>query len=74
MVGKKTHDQQQRVIKGEENTKGGGADFPAKEDLKSSKGLRDAKAKGDKLAEPMKDLSDADDRNMVRGRNQESRH
>ena len=73
MVGKKTHDQQQRVIKGQEKTKGGGADFPAQEDLKSSKGLRDAKAKGDKLAEPMKDLSDADDRNMVRGRNQESR-
>jgi len=73
MVGKKTHDQQQRAIKGEESTKGGGADFPAKEDLKSSKDLRDAKAKGDKLAEPMKDLSDAHDRNMVRGRNQESR-
>lgn len=34
MVGKKTHEQQQRIIKGEENTKGGGAHFPAQEDLK----------------------------------------
>jgi len=73
MVGQKTHDQQQRIIKREENTKGGGADFPAKEDLASSKGHRDAKAKGGKLAAPVNDLSDADDRNMVRGRNQESR-
>ncbi len=73
MAGQKTHDQQQRIIKGEVSTKGGGPDFPAEEDLKSSKALRDAKAKGDKLAEPLKDLSDADDRNMVRGRNHERR-
>jgi hypothetical protein len=73
MTGQKTHDQQQRIIKREENTKGGDANFPTKEDFKSSKGLRDAKAKGNNLAAPMNDLSDADDRNMVRGRNQEGR-
>lgn len=73
MVGKKTHEQQQRIIKGEENTKGGDAKFPAEEDLKASKELREARAKGDKLAAPVEGLADADDRNMVRGRNQESR-
>ncbi|MBW9117706.1 hypothetical protein JNB88_29235 [Rhizobium cauense] len=73
MVGQKTHEQQQRIIKGEENTKGGDANFPAEEDLKASKNLREARAKGADLTSPVKDLSDPDDRNMVRGRNQESR-
>ena len=54
MVGQRTHDQQQRIIKHEENTKGGGAGFPAEEDLNASKGLRDAKAKSENLAEPAK--------------------
>ena len=73
MVGQKTHDQQQRIINKQENTKGGGDTFPAEEDLKASKGLRDAKAKGEKLTTPAADLTDPDDRNMLRGRNQESR-
>jgi hypothetical protein len=73
MVGQKTHDQQQRIINKQENTKGGGSDFPAKEDLDTSKGLRNAKAKGGDLRKPAEELSDPDDRNMVRGRNQESR-
>ncbi|MDX3977434.1 hypothetical protein [Shinella sp.] len=73
MVGRKTHDQQQRIINKQENTKGGGEKFSAEEDLKASKGLRDAKAKGEKLTTPVNDLSDPDDRNMLRGRNHESR-
>ncbi len=72
MVGRKTHDQQQRIINRKENTQGGGDKFPAEEDLKASKRLREARAKGDDLARPA-DLVDPDDRNMVRGRNQESR-
>ena len=73
MVGRKTHEQQQRIINKQENTKGGGDAFPAEDDLQATKGLRDAKAKGGKLAKPVDGLSDPDDRNMVRGRNQESR-
>jgi hypothetical protein len=73
MVGQKTHEQQQRIIKKQENTKGGGDDFPAEEDLKSSKSLRDAKADSDRLTTPAANLTDPDDRNMVRGLNQESR-
>jgi hypothetical protein len=73
MVGQKTRDQQQRVIKGQENTKGGGNDFPAEDDLSASKELRDAKLKGNTINTPVSDLSDPDDRSIVRGRNQESR-
>lgn len=73
MVGQKTHEQQQRIIKRQENTRGGGDAFPAEEDLKSSKNARDAKAKGAKLATPAADLVDPDDRSMLRGRDQESR-
>ena len=73
MTGRKTHEQQQRVIKGEEETKGGGSRFPAEEDLKASKGLRKAKAGSDNLAAPAANLADPDDRNILRGRNQESR-
>lgn len=73
MVGRKTHEQQQRIINRQEVTKGGGSRFPAEEDLKASKGLRDAKADAGGLKAPAKDLADPDDRNILRGRNQESR-
>lgn len=73
MVGQKTHEQQQRIINKQEKTKGGGRGFPAKEDLGTSKDLRDAKAKGESLKKPENELSDPDNRSMVRGRNQESR-
>lgn len=37
MVGQKTHDQQQRIIKGEENTKGGGADCPTSAPMRQNR-------------------------------------
>jgi len=68
MVGLKT--QKQRIISRQEKTSGGGA---AQGGLKSSGNLRKAEAQGDPLAPPAQNLSDPDDRSMVRGRNQESR-
>jgi hypothetical protein len=73
MVGQKTHEQQQRIINTKEKTKSGDENFPAAQDLKTSKALRKAKSKGGNLTVPDTDLVDSDDRNILRGRNQESR-
>lgn len=73
MTGQKTHEQQQRIINRQENTKGGGSGFPAEDDLSTSKNIRRAKTAGDRSISSDRGLSDPDDRNMVRGQNQESR-
>jgi hypothetical protein len=74
MTGKKTHDQQIRIIEGRENTKNAGKDFDAEAELKRSDQEREAFRKGANLKAPPRDLTDSDDRNLLRGEHQESRH
>lgn len=74
MAGKKTHDQQIRIIEGRENTKKAGKDFDAEAELKRSEQEREAFRKGASLKAPPRDLADPDDRNQLRGEHQESSH
>ncbi len=72
MTGKKTHEQQLRVIEKREKTANAGEDFDAKADLQRNAQAREAHRKGDDL-KPNPDTGN-DDRAIVRGRNQESEH
>lgn len=74
MVGKKTHEQQRRVLQGREDTSNAGKDFDAEAELHRSKALRKAYRKGDSLDTEHGDAREEDDRSMTRGKNQESRH
>ncbi|MBZ9719407.1 hypothetical protein LB519_16310 [Mesorhizobium sp. AD1-1] len=74
MTGRKTHDQQIRIIEERENTKNAGKDFDAEADLKRSAAEREALRKGADMRTDTPDLVDPDDRNMLRGKNQESAH
>lgn len=74
MAGPKTHEQQLRIIEKRENTSNAGDDFNAEEELKRSKQEREARQKGDKLRDEGVELTDKDDRRMIRGENQESGH
>ena len=74
MVGRKTHEQQLRIIEGRENTKNADKDFDAEEDLKRPKEAREAFRKGQILRSDPQNLVDPDDRNILRGENQESEH
>ncbi|MDG4877166.1 hypothetical protein P9273_18895 [Mesorhizobium sp. WSM4935] len=74
MAGKTTHDQQQRIIEERVNTKNAGKDFNAEEELKRPHQERAARAKGSTLKPAESDLVDSDDRQMLRGENQESPH
>jgi hypothetical protein len=74
MAGKKTHEQQLRIIEGRENTRNADDSFDAEAELKMSKQQREARRKGQDLRGDLVDLSDRDDRNMIRGEQQESRH
>jgi hypothetical protein len=74
MTGRKTHEQQVRVIEERENTKNAGKDFDAEAELKKSKQEREAYRKGSDLRTDAPNLVDPDDRNMLRGENQESEH
>jgi len=71
---KKTHAQQIRIIEGRENTRNAGKEFDAEADLKQSEQEREAFRKGANLKTPPRDLADPDDRNLLRGEHQESRH
>ncbi|MBP1883265.1 hypothetical protein [Sinorhizobium mexicanum] len=73
MVGKKTHEQQQRVLQGREDTSNASKDFDAEEKLQRSEALRKAYRKGDTLDTEHGDARDEDDRSMARGKNQEGR-
>lgn len=73
MTGKKTHDQQIRIIEERVNTKNADGDFDAEAELKRSKQEREARRGGD-LRDAEVGLTDSDDRQMIRGDNQESRH
>lgn len=74
MAGPKTHEQQLRIIEKRENTGNAGDDFDAEGELKRSKQERDARQKGEKLRDQGVELTDRDDRQMIRGENQESAH
>jgi len=74
MAGPKTHEQQLRIIEKRENTSKAGDDFNAEEELKRSKQEREARRGGDKLRHESGELTDKDDRQMIRGENQESSH
>jgi hypothetical protein len=74
MIARKTHEQQVRIIEERENTKNAGKDFDAEAELKKSQQERDAYRKGADLQTDAPNLVDPDDRNMLRGENQESEH
>ncbi|MDK1378340.1 MULTISPECIES: hypothetical protein [unclassified Sinorhizobium] len=74
MVGKKTHEQQLRVLQGREKTSNESKDFDAEAKLRRSEALRKAYRKGDSLDTEHADARDEDERSMTRGKNQESRH
>ncbi|ASY63654.1 hypothetical protein SJ05684_c22130 [Sinorhizobium sojae CCBAU 05684] len=74
MVGRKTHEQQQRIIQGREDTSNAGKDFDAEAELKRSDALRRAQRKGRSLDTEHADAREEDDRSILRGENQESRH
>ncbi|TIR50356.1 MAG: hypothetical protein E5X28_10525, partial [Mesorhizobium sp.] len=59
-------DQQVRILEERENTKN------AKAELKQSAAEREARRKGSDLRSDTPDLVGSDDRNMLRGKNQES--
>jgi hypothetical protein len=74
MAGKKTHEQQLRIIEKRENTSNADDDFNAEEELKRSKQERAAHRGGAQLRDEGVELTDKDDRQMMRGENQESEH
>ncbi|MBZ9892827.1 MULTISPECIES: hypothetical protein [unclassified Mesorhizobium] len=74
MTGKKTHEQQVQIIEERVNTKNANKNFNAEDELKRSKQERTARQQGQSLRGGDVDLVDADDREMLRGSNQESRH
>jgi hypothetical protein len=74
MAGKKTYEQQLRIIEKRVNTSNAGDDFNAEEELKRSKQEREAHRGGANLRDEGIELTDKDDRQMIRGDNQESEH
>ena len=74
MAGPKTHQQQLRIIEKRVNTENADDDFNAEADLKKSRQEREAERGGAKLRSGGVELSDSDDREMIRGVNQESEH
>jgi hypothetical protein len=75
MVGRKTQEQQRRIIQGREDTSNADKDFNAEAELHRSEALREAQRKGRSLSTEHSDARERDDdRSMPRGKNQESRH
>lgn len=74
MAGKSTHDQQIRIIEERVNTRNAADDFDAEGELKRPQAERKARREGADLRTGDAELTDPDDRNMIRGVNQESSH
>ncbi|MER9731113.1 hypothetical protein [Mesorhizobium sp. M0217] len=74
MAGRKTHEQQLRIIEKRENTSNAGDDFNAEDELKRTKQEREARQGGANLRDEGVELTDKDDRQMIRGEDQESEH
>ncbi|SDA93751.1 hypothetical protein [Sinorhizobium sp. NFACC03] len=74
MAGSKTHEQQRRTIEKREETSKAGDDFDAEEELKRSKPGREVRRGRGKRGDEGVDLTHKDDRQIIRGTNQESEH
>jgi hypothetical protein len=74
MTARKSHEQQLRIIEKREDTSNADDDFDARRDLDKSKQEREAFRKGRDLRTGNENLTDPDDRGMIRGENQESEH
>lgn len=74
MAGSKTHEQQLRIIEKRVDTSNAGDEFDAEADLKRSDQEREARREGATLRDNGVELTDRDDRQMIRGENQESEH
>lgn len=72
MAGKETREQRLRIIEERVNTRNADDSFDAKSEFKKSKERREAEREGGGLRAV--NLTDPDDRSMLRGDNQESRH
>lgn len=67
MAGSKTHKQQLRIMEERENTSNASDDFNGKDELKRSKQERDAHTGDERLRDDGVELTDKDDRQMIRG-------
>lgn len=74
LPGAKTHEQQIAIIEKRVDTSNGGKAFDAEADLKMLPEEHAAVLRGQTLDASHAPLSDADDREMIRGENQESVH
>jgi hypothetical protein len=74
MAGNKTHEQHLRILEKRVDTSNAGDDFDAKEELRRPSQERKAHRGGAKLRDDGVELTDPDDRSMIRGVNQESKH
>jgi hypothetical protein len=74
MAGEKTHEQQLRILEKRQNTDNAEEDFNAEEELKQSQQEREARQRGANLHDEGAELTDKDDREIIRGKNQESEH
>lgn len=72
--GDKTHDQQIAIIEKRVNTENGGAGFDAEADLAMPPEEHAARLRGESLQAGREPPEDADDREMIRGENQQSAH
>lgn len=74
MTGNKTHEQQLRIIEEQENTKNADDDFDTEAELGKSNAERETFRKGSDLRSKPSGIVDSDDRNIIRGENQEGPH
>jgi hypothetical protein len=74
MPGRKTHEQQLRIFEKREDTSNGGDEFDVEAELKRSRQEREAHRGGAALRDEGVELTDPDDRQMIRGENQASTH
>jgi hypothetical protein len=74
MQGKETHEQQLRIINKEVNTKNGAEDFDPSADLHRAEAKRNPQEGAEALRSDTVDVTDSDDRSIIRGTNQESEH
>ena len=72
--GNKTHQQSQDIISKRVDTSNAGEDFDIRADLNRSDAEKRAMQEGADLRTGNPDFENADDRAMIRGENQESRH
>ncbi|RWB57129.1 hypothetical protein [Mesorhizobium sp.] len=72
MTGRRTHHLQMRIIEEPENTKNAPEDAEA--ELKRPPAEREARRKGSDRKTDAPDLIDPGDRNILRGKDQESEH